>query len=243
MKWKESWRPPFRSLLGAFLLAGSFLPLMATPSLPAGTLTYRETEGDAVTTHVIRVQPEGDGFRVELSSDRPSGALRQSFRVGADLSTREWSFSDPGREMDLAASVQGGRIVLSGSFRGKKVDKRFAAGGAPWNQLFQVGLSPFVLANGRETAFRSIGTQGPGELKIGKMSVARKGEEVIEVAGRKVEAVHVRISLSGLLAMFWHGDYWYRRSDGLFLRYRGRNRKGGPVVVSELVAEEAIDAR
>lgn len=243
MRCKNKKRSAAPAVLAILLLLAGIPPLAAANTLPVGTLTYRETEGDDVTTHVIRVQPEGEVFRVELSSERAGATVRQSFLVAADLGTRAWSFSDPGREMDLVASVQGERIVLSGSFRGKKVDKRFAAAGAPWNQLFQVGLSPFVLAAGRETAFRSIGTQGPGELKIGRMSVTRKGEEVIEVNGRKVEAVHVRISLSGLLAMFWHGDYWYRRSDGLFLRYRGRNRKGGPVAVSELVAEEAGDAR
>lgn len=236
-------RWPGRVVLALLLLAAGIPPLVAAGALPLGTLTYRETEGDAATTHVIRIQPDGDGFRVELSSERPAGTVRQAFRVAADLGTREWRFSDPGREMDLAASIRGERIVLSGSFRGKKVDKRFAAGGAPWNQLFQMGLAPFVLTGGRETAFRSIGTQGPGELKIGRMSVTRKGEETIEIAGRPIAAVRVRIALSGLLAVFWHGDYWYRKSDGLFLRYRGKNRKGGPIAVSELIAEEPADGR
>ncbi len=232
-----------RAVLAILLLLAGIPLLAAAGALPLGTLTYRETEGDAATIHVIRIQPEEDGFRVELSSERPEGVLRQSFRVAADLSTREWTFSDPPRQMVLAASVQEGKISLSGSRQGKTVDKRFEAKGSPWNQLFQMGLAPFVLFGGRETAFRSIGTQGPGELKIGRMSVTRKGEETIEIAGRPVAAVHLRISLSGLLAMFWHGDYWYRKSDGLFLRYRGKNRKGGPSAVSELIAEEPAGGR
>ena len=89
--------------------------------------------------------------------------------------------------------------------------------------------------------FRSIGTQGPGELKIGKFTVTRKGDETIDLAGKKVAAVHLRISLSGLLSIFWHGDYWYRRGDSNFLRYCGKNRSGGPVAVSELVKEETIE--
>lgn len=243
MKWKGKRRSPAQYILGTLLLAGSVLPLIATVSLPVGTLTYRETEGNAVTTHVIRIQPAEDGFRVELSSVRPAGTVRQSFRVASGLGTRAWTFSDPARAMELDASILDGRIVLSGSFQGKKVDKRFDAGGPPWNQLFQMGLGPFALSGDKGTSFRSIGTQGPGELKIGKMSVTRKGEEEIELDGRKVNAVHLRISLSGLLSIFWHGDYWYRKSDGLFLRYRGKNRSGGPVAVSELVAEEPHDAR
>jgi hypothetical protein len=208
--------------------------------LPAETLTYREVDGDRRTTHTITIVPAGTGYGVELTSRRDGGdAVRQTFRVAAGLSTQGWSFSDPGRRMELAAAVRGGEIVLSGSFQGKKVDERFDADGAPWNQLFQMGLGPFVLSGRKSMSFRSIGTQGPGELKIGKMTVTRQGEEAIELNGRTVAAVRVRISLSGLLSVFWHGDYWYRKSDGRFLRYRGKNRSGGPVAVSELIEEKA----
>jgi hypothetical protein len=209
--------------------------------LPAETLTYREVEGDAVATHVLSILPERGGFRVELTTTRSGGAVRQTFRTRSDLTTLEWTFSDPARQMELAAAIQGEKIVLSGFFKDKKVDKRFDAAGAPWNQLFQMGLGPFALANGKKMQFRSIGTQGPGELKIGKMTVTRKEDETIELGGLRIAAVHLRISLSGLLAMFWHGDYWFRKEDGRFLRYRGKNRRGGPVAVSELIAEDATD--
>jgi hypothetical protein len=231
-----------RAGVGALLLAGAVWPLLAAGALPLGTLTYRETEGGAVTTHVIRVEAAEDGLRVELSSERPAGTVRQSLRVAGDLSTRAWTFSDPSRRMELTASVQGERIVLTGSSQGKKVDKRFDATGAPWNQLFQMGLGPFVMSGRKEMTFRSIGTQGPGELKIGKMSVTRRGEEEVEINGQKVAVIHVRISLSGLLSIFWHGDYWYRKSDGLFLRYRGKNRRGGAIAVSELAEEKRHEA-
>jgi hypothetical protein len=222
-------------------IARAVLPILLLASLcvPLGseTLTYREVEGDVVTTHVLMFTPGESGFLVDLRTTRGSAVVHQTFSVDASLTTREWTFSDPERGMELASSLQGDRIVLSGSFKGKKVGKRFDAKGAPWNQLFQMGLGPFVLSGEKSMTFRSIGTEGPGELKIGKMSVTRKGEETIEIAGKPVDAVRLRISLSGLLSIFWHGDYWYRRSDGLFLRYRGRNRKGGPVAVSELIAE------
>jgi len=219
---------------GAFLLAGT----LTFSILGAETLTYREMEGEAVTIHVLRFQAQGDGFRVELSSSRNEAVVRQTFLVDADLATREWTFSDPARRMELAASVRGEKIVLAGSKQGKKVDKRFDSEGAPWNQLFQIGLGPFVLSGRKGMTFRSIGTQGPGELKIGKMTVTRKEDAPISLGGRNVDAVRLRISLSGLLSIFWHGDYWFRKADGRFLRYRGKNRPGGPEAVSELAEEK-----
>lgn len=235
-------RSPGWIILAILLLSAGIPPLLAAGALPVGMLTYREVEGDSLSIHAIVVAREGDGFRVELTTTRGAAVVRQTCLVAADLATRSWTFSDPARQMELAAAIQGERIVLTGSSQGKKVDKRFDATGAPWNQLFQMGLGPFVMSGRKEMTFRSIGTQGPGELKIGKMSVTRRGEEEVEINGQKVAVIHVRISLSGLLSIFWRGDYWYRKSDGLFLRYRGKNRRGGAIAVSELAEEKRHEA-
>lgn len=212
--------------------------------LPAEALTYREVEGEITVTHTIVITPAPPGYSVELTSRRSGGGMiRQTFRTAADLSTLAWTFSDPGRQMELGARLQGEVIVLSGTLRGKKVDKKFTAAGPPWNQLFQMGLGPFALASDKKIQFRSIGTQGPGEMKIGKFTITRQGEEKILLAGKEIIVVQLRVSLSGLLSIFWHGDYWYRKGDGRFLRYRGKNRPNGPVAISELVEEKVDEAK
>ena len=209
--------------------------------LAAETLTYREVEGEITVIHTVAIMPAPPGYSIELASLRSGGGVvRQTFRTAVDLSTLAWTFSDPGRQMELDARLQGEAIILSGTLRGKKVEKRFAAAGVPWIQLFQMGLGPFALANDKKFQFRSIGTQGPGEMKIGKFTVTRQGEEEIMFGGKEIIALHLRISLSGLLSIFWHGDYWYRKGDGRFLRYRGKNRPGGSVAISEL-SEEKVD--
>ncbi len=211
--------------------------------LAAETLIYDEVEGDLRVTHTIIISSASPGFRIQLESrNTGGGTVRQTFRTAADLSTLTWTFSDPGRQMELNARLQGGDIVLSGSWRGSRVIKRFTAAGASWNQLFQMGLRPFVLAGKENYQFRSIGTQGPGEMKMGKFTVTRSGEEKVWLAGKEIAVVHLRIALSGLLSVFWHGDYWYRHVDGRFLRYRGKNRSGGPMAVSELVREQVAAA-
>lgn len=207
--------------------------------LPAETLTYNEVDGELRVIHTVVISASSPGYRIELASLRSGGGtVRQTFLTAADFSTLAWTFSDPGRQMELDAKLQGEDIVLSGTFGNKKVEKKFSAAGAPWNQLFQMGLGPFVAAQEESFQFRSIGTQGPGELKIGKFTVKRKDDEKIQFAGKEFMAIHLRISLSGLLSIFWHGDYWYRKGDGRFLRYRGKNRPGGPVANSELTEEK-----
>ncbi len=229
--------------LAALLPAAPSSGIFRTPSsgtLWAETLTYREIEGAITVTHVIVITPAPPGYSIELASRREhGGVVRQTFRTAADLTTLAWTFSDPSRRMELAAGLEGEFIFLRGSARGEKVEKKFTAAGPPWNQLFQMGLGTFVESGGASFQFRSIGTQGPGEMKIGKFTVTRQETEKIVLSGKEHSAIHLRVSLSGLLSIFWHGDYWYRPGDGRFLSYRGKNRPGGPQAVSELVEEKA----
>jgi|GEM_PF-528472 len=221
--------------------------LLAAPSsgtFRAETLTYREVEGSVTVTHAIVITATPPGYSIELTSTRTGGiTIRQTFRTAADFSTLAWTFSDPGRQMELDARRIGEFIVLAGSSAGKKVEKKFPGAGATWNQLFQMGLGRFALSGGESFQFRSIGTQGPGELKIGKFTARRQGDEKILLAGNEIAALRLRVSLSGLLSIFWHGDYWYRKHDGRFLRFRGKNRPGGPEAVSELAGEKTDESK
>lgn len=218
--------------------------LLALPLLVYGeSLTYREIEGENTVTHNIDVTPAQSGYRIELASSRVGGGtIRQTFMTAANLNTLSWTFSDPERQMEWSAELRGDAVILSGLTRSRKVDKKFKVGDLPWNQLFQMGLEPFAVSASRGLKFCSIGTQGPGEMKMGKFTVSRQGGEKISSGGKEIAAVRLRVSLSGLLSIFWHGDYWYRQSDGRFLRYRGKNRPGGSVAVSELVEERGDGA-
>jgi len=218
--------------------------LLALPFLAYGeSLTYYEVEGASTVTHTLAVTPAAPGYRVELASSRAGGGtIRQTFLTASDRSTLAWTFSDPERQMEWSAELRGAAVILSGLTRSRKIEEKFKVGDLPWNQLFQMGLEPFAVSASRGLKFCSIGTQGPGEMKMGKFTVSRQGGEKIKSGGKEITAVRLRVSLSGLLSIFWHGDYWYRQSDGRFLRFRGKNRPGGPVAVSELVEEQGDGA-
>ena len=131
--------------------------------------------------------PEGPGWIVELTTTpgkRP--VVRQTFCTAADLSTAGVDLQRSARRHGAGRLRPGGMPSCSaGLFQGKKVAREFAGAGAPWNQLFQMGLGPFALSGGESFQFRSIGTQGPGELKIGKFTVTRQDAERITLAGKE----------------------------------------------------------
>ena len=214
------------------------LLLLALPLLiQAEIFNYHESGGAVTVIHTLTFTAVAGGYAVALTSTQSGVVTRQGFQIDATLSTRTWTYSDPGRQIELNAVRDGDTIVLSGSNRGCKVEKKFIAGALPWNQLFQMGLGPFAISGFGAMKFWSIGTSGPGEMKIAKFTVSRKGEEKTQWQGKEIAVVHLRIALSGLLSIFWHGDYWYRKADGRFLRYRGVNKPGAATSISELIEE------
>jgi len=59
------------------------------------------------------------------------------------------------------------------------------------------------------------------------VEVVRQGVESLSVPSGQTSAVRVELRLGGLLAPFWRGRYWFRASDGLFLRFDGSGDASG----------------
>ncbi len=55
-------------------------------------------------------------------------------------------------------------------------------------------------------------------------------------------AQRVRLCAEGFRSLLWHGTYWYRKSDKLFLMYRSvQGSPGTPETVVELIAEPELE--
>ena len=50
------------------------------------------------------------------------------------------------------------------------------------------------------------------------MKAKKKGDEIIEVNGKKVEAVRVYYSATGIREKYYSRDYYFRKSDGIFIK-------------------------
>ncbi len=217
-------------LMSGMLLTGIFV-------LGTETRLYREKEGSRVTMHHFTIDVTEDGFNIHLKSETPEGDVFQAYRLDRNQDTVYWHYNRPADNTTVTAERKGNVITMKGTDRGDPVEKEFKIDRLQWNQTFNIGLETFAGSKKEKTYFWAIGIGGPGNMKITKFKAKRKEVEnvYIEKLNKKIEAVHVTISLTGLLSMFWTGHYWYRESDGAFLRYRGKNKPGGPVAVMELI--------
>jgi len=184
-----------------------------------GEYRYREVRDRKETIHTFQVERQGEGWRISLDSRGEQEVIRQVFQLEKNWDTRFWEFIHDLQNTRIKARRRGGIITLEGIHRGDRIQKNFSIGDDFWNQLFHIGLRPFILSGDRSITFQAIGTSGIGEMKIARFRAVRKGIETIRREGRVVPAVYVTLSLAGFRSVFWTGHYWFEKNGGLFIRY------------------------
>lgn len=195
------------------------------------TLYFREQTGDEVVYLVSSEEPAGPGFLLRSESDR--GDMHE-VRVDENLHTQRWRYISRENRVDYTARLRGDEIVIEGVNEGETVNERKRLrDDDPWIQSIEKSLETFVLSNDDRMEFWTI---QPDNLSLRKLLARRSGPETIDVDGEPVEAWRVRISLPGIGSIFWGAEYWYRTSDGQFVRYEGtRGPPGTPETVVEKI--------
>jgi hypothetical protein len=210
--------------------------LSASIRLGAETRVYRETMGDREEIHAYTVTPTDSGYTIRLVRQGGGTRIEEEMETDSSFSTLKWTFHDSAGKTDLYARRRQEMIDLTGVCQGKPVLKTFKIDSSSWRQLFSIDFEPLARSPEKSARFWSIGTAGPGKMKIAAFTFRVVGEETIEWRGKPLRAVRVRIALAGLLSLFWHGDYWFEATEGRYLRYRGKGT-GGALSVKELREE------
>lgn len=187
---------------------------------------YRETTGKTTVESKWSIKPAPEGYAVEAANVNEY----QSALCRADYATLRWELRNQGAGTDLAAVREGDLLVVKGRFKGKEVAKEFKIDPLPWYQLPEVALAGFVRSEAEKTEFWII---DPIYLKHYKMSAAKQKTEYLTVNNQEVEAVQVKVAVS----IFWSAHYWYRKADGVYLRFEGvRGGPGTPKTVVEFLS-------
>ena len=149
--------------------------------------------------------------------------------------TLRWEVAKSG--VTGTAWVDGATLRLRGAVDGEAVAWQRPVAEAGWFQPLSFALRG--VARGEETTKRLV-TLRPDTLEPMSIRATRKGVEQVVIEGQAVEAVRVQIRLTGWLRMLWHGDYWFRTGDWVFVRYEGVNGPPGTPKTEIVLIEENI---
>ena len=176
--------------------------------------TYLENTGAVESSHTWIVRKRGE--RVETHWITPDKAY---FNLcDATGATLEWRFR--GNAADIRAWRSGDRIRLEGTRDGKTVNEDIEIDASPWFQPLSYALGRFSQSQRDSIAFWTI---RPDNLDVVKLRASNLGDEQVTTKAGTFTARKISISLNGFLSHFWQAHYWFRHTDGLFVRYRGAN--------------------
>lgn len=217
----------FLSCLSLLLLIVFWTPgWTAQPSV----FMYRDRTGDDTTHFCWSLKRLENDNSVITSTSRKETFVNVSRPDGATL---HWEVHKPG--VRAQARVDDEQLVMEGRLKGEPVVWDEPMKGRTWYQPLSFALRDLARGDRKKAAFFCL---RPDTLKPASMQAEGKGKETIDVNGREVQAVKVRVRLQGLLSIAWHGDYWFRMKDWVFVRYEGVNGPPGtPRTVIELIQE------
>jgi len=174
---------------------------------------YTETHGQKVTMVEYRVTRAAE----DVTASSTGGDTTEIVRWHRGTGTSDWQMTDPAAGSVLHGERNGDVIHVTGTLKNRKVDHDVRVDGAPWYQIFGPLLDELLPAGMDQKEFWVV---DPGDCAPHKMQVKRTSTERITIKGVAIDASRVHFSPAGALAPFWGADFWYRRSDGMYLSSR-----------------------
>ncbi len=221
-------------MLRTVLILFICLALVPLPALAGQILEYKETIGGEVSTFKVAVM-EKTGETIKLKAESSTGSKVYSELNGKDGSNLLWEKTK--KEQKVTAIRTENRVEVTIEKKGKCEVKIHEIDPAPWIQSREFGMRGF--ADDPEAEMLKFWALNPSDSSMNKMMATRQEEKKIKCGDRHFEAFRVKVTLDGWKSIFWSSEFWFRKSDGVFLKYKGSaSGPNSPVVVSELVKEE-----
>ena len=150
--------------------------------------------------------------------------------------TQKFTHKNSANNVDLIAIKDGRNIILKGTSGEKIIDTIIKINERPWKQSMSYSLSGFAFGDKEKIEYWIVRLD---KFKGEKMQAEKAGNECIIIKDKEYHAMKVIIRAAGLRSKFWSGHYWFRISDGLFLKYEGWNGlPGSTKTIIKLIEKE-----
>jgi hypothetical protein len=130
----------------------------------------------------------------------------------------------------------GNKILVEGTLNGSPMSRQLPIDATAWMESMEWQLGEYAMSGStRPVHFWVL---QPFEAMAFPLQATGEPEENIVVNGQPQPAKRVRVRPAGILAPFWSSIFWFRPSDGRFLRNEAvRGLPGTPKTFVELMEE------
>ncbi len=152
----------------------------------------------------------------------------------ADGATLSWTVQKSNGER-MTARREGNTVHLFGTMDGSTIDQKITIDARPWFQPLSFSLRSMATGIQTEQNFWII---RPDNFELVTLKAEKKDCQQSVIEDKMDDICEVEIKKSGWLGAFWHASYWFRKSDGLFVEYRGvHGLPGTSETIIELIQE------
>ena len=178
--------------------------------------SYHEKTHEKVNEFFIRIGDLQNNQRHVWWEEKEGSKLtREECILDPSWGTLAWHVVVPADQTDYQGKRVGNNLFLKGKFRGRDIDKKVAIGKEPFYYNPKLGLRALVASKAKRVEFWAIRHDTLGEFK---MVAVKKGRKVIDLPGKKVEAETVFWFAKIDIAKLFKRTYWFRVSDGVFVK-------------------------
>ncbi len=157
--------------------------------------------------------------------------INDEFVLDKDYSLKAWTRTSEEEDTDFSSERVGDKLVIKGKINGEMIDKEIVLGSKLLYIYPKYSLSKFAMSNLGKIKFWTLRRDKMEKLL---MKARKEGEETIVVNGRDVDVIKVYYAITGKLReKHYNHNYYYRKSDGLFVKKE--DNKGR---IEELVKEQ-----
>ena len=193
------------------------------------TLIYKETTGNTMITSTWKIDSLENGYCITATNSNEFHEIN----CNKDYATLSWEYTNRNLGIQILAQRIGDRILVIGEHKNKEIRQEFAIDNQPWFEFIEVSLTPFIESPDKSKEFWIL---QPYDLKLYKMVAMKQKIETITVNNNSIEAFNVKVTLSGFASVFWKVNYWFRKTDGVYVRYEGvKGAPGTPKTIVELI--------
>ena len=157
--------------------------------------------------------------------------VNDEFILDGDYSLKSCKRVCPEGDTNLLSVRDGEVLVVKGKLKGKEIDKQIKLGHKPLYIYPKYNLAKFALSDMTRLKFWTLRRDEMSKLP---MQAIKKGTVTVTVNGKEVEAIKVYYSITGKMRKkYYNHNYYYRKSDGLFVKKEWSKGK-----IEKLVKEE-----
>lgn len=211
------------------------LALFAINGLYAQDYYYHEVtakqEADLVYKNVRNDKNEIQSFLIFS----PITEQTHEIYLDKNFATTKWINTKPDKTIDTY--TRDGEFIIAEVIRDKKtllVKKNIDSD--PWYASMEYGLGQFFRGGEQSVEFWNI---LPTNLETYKMKAEILTSEMIEVEGVLTQTLKVQVTINGIPFLLFHFLYWFRESDGLFVRFEGaKGIWGTPLTIMKFIGTD-----